>query len=90
MIFVIVSQNGVVIGKESYAGDTSGLQEKLDKRQIADPTLSFEILEEKDHTIFDSTVVPPKITPEQIEWQAEKAKGTAEAMAFLAKRLGLE
>lgn len=90
MLLVLVKQNGEVVGKEIYSGDTEGIQAELDKRSLEDVTLSFEIIDEKDKEIFEAISVAEKSDSPKSLWQIEKAKGTDAAIDFLAQKLGLE
>ncbi len=90
MISVIVKENGVVIGKEVYAGDTSVVAEKLDVRAAQDAALSFEIFDESRTAEFEAVQMVSKPDPAQADWTAAKMQGADACISFIAKKLGLE
>lgn len=85
---VVIKQDGVVISKEVYAGDTSKLAADLEKRTIDDKTLSFEIFDDSKIAEFDAIGIVSKPEPAQTEWALLKT--VDEKLSFLAKKLGLE
>lgn len=89
-IFVVVKQDGVVVSKEVYSGDTSMLQAKLDKQSLADPRFSYQLFNDVDEDKFNAVSVPQKPDPLKTQWQTAKGAGTLAAITFLAQRLGLE
>jgi hypothetical protein len=99
MMFVLVKENGLVIGKEAYGGDTMGLQASLDQRSTADPNLTFDLYDDSKEQEFDAiqlssvqTASPLMAEPmiQQTDWKTAKAAGTDAALSFIGQKLGLE
>lgn len=86
MLNVVVMQNGVPIGKEVYAGDTSNVKADLDQRSQADPTLSFNVYDDSTVAQFDAVKLTPQQTPDQTSYSALQLAD--DRIAFIAKRLG--
>lgn len=83
---LVIVKNGVdVVGKEVYEGDDAKIDAIISQARISNPTLTYE---EVDTAAFDSETVV--LGQDQQDWKSEKAKGTKEAIDFLAKKLGLE
>ncbi len=101
MMFVVVKQNGVVVGKEAYGGDTAGIQAVLDQRTANDPTLNFEVYDDSGEQTFVDVPMPApaenlgplsglNTSENQADWQTAKAAGTEAALSFIGQKLGLE
>ena len=73
-----------VVDKKVFEGDDSKIDSLMNQYKLDNPKLTVT---EVDSNLFDSAVF---VTKEQKQWQTEKAKGTNEAIAFLAKYTGLE
>lgn len=86
-MLVLVKENGVVVSKEVYAGDTTSVEIKLNERKNKNNLLTFEFFDESDVKEFEAIEL---VSKDQTEWQMTKGKGTEATISFLAKRLGLE
>lgn len=86
-MLVIISSSGNVIGKEIYAGDDVQNAAIVDKKQVSNPSLTYEIVDQKT---FDQTVMQDSTAKDMTDWQTAKAQGTTNALSFMAKKLGLE
>lgn len=92
MIGVLIKDGASIIAKEIYAGDDEESM-KIITEKSGGSNLVFEVYRDNSpewKTVFEvANVIPPKST-EQTEWEIEKAKGANAAIAFIAKKLGLE
>lgn len=93
MIGVIVKNGAKIVAKDVYAGDDAESLKAISQKAQQDKTLTFEVHSDSDHdwkTSFEASPVDVQVTAEKSEWQVVKAKGTATAIDYLAKKLGLE
>lgn len=81
---LIKDSDGNVIEKRVYAGDTSQLETDLSLQDV-----SYEILDVSS-PVFVEASTSGVISKDESDWKLAKAKGTTEALSFLAKQLGLE
>lgn len=87
MKFILVKDGLTVVGKDVYCGDDSANSDLIQQAQEKNLSLVYQEVDEKE---FDSTAIVSPVSKEKTSWQTEKAKGTDQALSFLAKQLGLE
>jgi hypothetical protein len=97
MLAVAISENGVLIDKQVYGGDTSQVVADINLRKTAEPNLQFDLYDDSNMTVFDALQMAAPAVPdlavapaEQTDWLAAKAKGTDAALLYIAQHLGLE
>lgn len=89
MRYFIAKNGPTVVEKRDLSGSDEGIDMLIAKYKNAHPTFTVE---EIDKTSFDATQLSPVQTEAQAAWSAFKISGptAAQAIAYLAKALGLE
>lgn len=93
MIGVLIKSGETVVDKQVFDGDETISLALIADYQTGHPELTAEVHRDSDEDwaeAFDQIEIAPQLTQVQMDWLVAKGNGTAAAVAFIAKHLGLE